>query len=65
MGVEILTALYRLFSQTFQIDKTLSLVGSRWLLEAVKAGQDPRQVFLRWQDALEQFRRRRTKYLLY
>jgi uncharacterized protein YbbC (DUF1343 family) len=65
MGVEILTALYRLFSHTFQIDKTLALVGSRWVLEAVKAGQDPRQIFLRWQDALEQFRRRRAKYLLY
>jgi uncharacterized protein YbbC (DUF1343 family)/CubicO group peptidase (beta-lactamase class C family) len=65
MGVEILTALYRLFSQTFQIDKTLPLVGSRWVLEAVKAGQDPRQIFLRWQDALEQFRRRRAKFLLY
>jgi uncharacterized protein YbbC (DUF1343 family) len=54
-----------LFPQTFQIDKTLPLVGSRWVLEAVKAGQDPRQIFLRWQDALEQFRRRRAKFLLY
>ena len=65
LGIEILTGLYRLFPLVFQIDKTLPLVGSRWVLEAVKAGQDPRQISLRWQDALEHFRRTRTKYLLY
>jgi len=65
MGVEILAALYRLFPHDFLIDKTLPLVGARWVLEAVKKGEDPRQIFLRWQDGLEQFRRRRAKYLLY
>ena len=65
LGIEILTALYRLFPQSFQIDKTLSLVGARRVLEAIKGGQDPRQISLGWQDALEQFRRRRAKYLLY
>jgi len=65
MGVEILAALYHLFPRDFQIGKTLPLVGARWLLEAVQNGEDPRQISLRWQDALEQFRRRRAKYLLY
>ncbi len=65
LGVEITAALYKLFPAVFQIDKTLPLVGARWVLEAIRQGQDPRRIAYRWQDALEQFRKRRGKYLLY
>jgi uncharacterized protein YbbC (DUF1343 family) len=65
MGVEILAALRRLFPRDFHMGKTLPLVGARWVLEAIQNGEDPRQIALRWQEALEQFRRRRAKYLLY
>ncbi len=65
MGVEIAAALYQLFPKDFQIEKTLPLVGARWVVEAIEAGEDPRRIAYRWQEALEQFRRLREKYLLY
>ena len=65
LGVEMAAALYKLFPQDFQIDKTLPLVGARWVLEAIKKGQDPRRIAYRWDEALEQFRRLRAKHLLY
>jgi uncharacterized protein YbbC (DUF1343 family) len=65
LGVEMAAALYKLFPKNFQIDKTLPLVGARWVLEAIKKGQDPRRIAYRWDEALEQFRRLRAKYLLY
>jgi len=66
LGVELAAALYRLFPKDFEIDKTLALVGSRQVLEAIKLGHDPRRIAYEWQQAgLEQFRRLREKYLLY
>jgi uncharacterized protein YbbC (DUF1343 family) len=65
MGVEIAAALYKLFPGDFQIDKTLPLVGARWVLDAIKAGQDPRRIAYRWEEPLEHFLKLRAKYLLY
>ena len=62
----IAAALYKLFAQSFQIDKTLPLVGSREVLEAIKRGHDPRRIAYDWQQgALAQFRKMRAKHLLY
>jgi uncharacterized protein YbbC (DUF1343 family)/CubicO group peptidase (beta-lactamase class C family) len=65
LGVEIAAALYGLFPQSFQIDRTLALIGARWVLEAIKKGEDPRRIAYLWQDTLERFRRQRAPYLLY
>ncbi len=65
LGVEIASALYRLYSRSFQIDKTLGLIGSREVLQAIKDGQDPTSIVLNWQGPLEQFSKLRSKYLLY
>jgi uncharacterized protein YbbC (DUF1343 family)/CubicO group peptidase (beta-lactamase class C family) len=65
LGVEIAAALYKLFPGEFQIDKTLDLIGARWILQAIKDGQDPCSIVVRWQKPLEQFRKLRSKYLLY
>jgi uncharacterized protein YbbC (DUF1343 family)/CubicO group peptidase (beta-lactamase class C family) len=65
LGVELAAALWKLYPQDFQLDKTLPLVGARWVLEAIKAGTDPRRIVYEWQDALQQFRTLRAKYLLY
>jgi uncharacterized protein YbbC (DUF1343 family)/CubicO group peptidase (beta-lactamase class C family) len=65
MGVEIVSALYRLFPKEFLIDKTRDLLGSQTTLEEVKEGLDPAAISLTWQERLEQFRRVRSKYLLY
>jgi uncharacterized protein YbbC (DUF1343 family) len=65
LGVELAAALYRLFPNSFQLDRTLPLIGARWILQEIRAGEDPRRIVYQWQDALEQFRRLRAKYLLY
>jgi uncharacterized protein YbbC (DUF1343 family) len=65
LGVELVAALYRLFPQDFQIDKTLALVGARGVLAALKKGHDPGSIMRRSYEAREPFRRMREKYLLY
>ena len=65
LGIEIASALYRLHPKDFQIDKTLGLIGSRKVLQAIKAGQDPASIAQDWQGPLEQFCMLRSRYLLY
>jgi hypothetical protein len=65
LGIEITSALYRLYPKDFQIDKTLRQVGSGKVLQAIKAGQDPATIAQDWQGPLEQFCVLRSKYLLY
>jgi uncharacterized protein YbbC (DUF1343 family) len=65
LGIEIISALHRLYPKDFQLDKTLGLIGSRKVLQAIKAGQDPATIAQDWQGALEQFCMLRSKYLLY
>jgi len=65
MGVELAAALWKLYPNDFKLDKTLPLIGARWVLDAIKSGKDPHRIVFEWQDALQQFRALRTKYLLY
>jgi len=64
-GVEIASALYKLFPNEFEIDKTLPLVGARWVLQAIRAGEDARRITYHWQQSLEEFLKLRARYLLY
>jgi uncharacterized protein YbbC (DUF1343 family)/CubicO group peptidase (beta-lactamase class C family) len=66
MGVEIATALYKLFPKDFQIDQALPLIGSREVLDGIKRHHDPRRSAYHWeQDTLSPFRKMRAKYLMY
>ena len=65
LGIEIISALYKLYPTDFQIDKTLALIGSRRVLQAIKDGEDPRSVALLWQEPLARFNKLRANYLLY
>jgi uncharacterized protein YbbC (DUF1343 family)/CubicO group peptidase (beta-lactamase class C family) len=66
MGVELAAALYNLFPNDFQLDKTLALTGSRQILDGIRKGDDPRRMAYEWQQqGLEAFRKLRSKYLLY
>jgi uncharacterized protein YbbC (DUF1343 family)/CubicO group peptidase (beta-lactamase class C family) len=65
LGVELASALYKLYPSQFEIEKTLPLLGSREVIGAIKAGKDPRGIELAWQQALNSFRQTRQKYLLY
>jgi uncharacterized protein YbbC (DUF1343 family) len=65
LGIEIVSALYRLYAEDFRIDETLDIIGSRKVLQAMKGGLDPKLVTLQWSKDLEQFKKLRSKYLLY
>jgi uncharacterized protein YbbC (DUF1343 family)/CubicO group peptidase (beta-lactamase class C family) len=65
LGVELAAALYRLYPGKFQIDRTVSMIGSRQVIQAIKNGDDPRDIQRRWQPGLNNFRRLRARYLLY
>lgn len=65
LGIEIVSALYRLYPKDFQVDRTLALIGARATFQAVKEGQDPAAIVLNWQDPLREFLALRSKYLLY
>jgi len=65
LGIEIITALYKLYPEKFQLDKTLGLIGSRAVLQEIKEGHDPKSIALNWQPSIEQFLKLRQKYLLY
>ncbi|MDA2914083.1 DUF1343 domain-containing protein, partial [Acidobacteriia bacterium AH_259_A11_L15] len=65
LGVELLSALWRLYPEEFKLDKTIRLVGSRKTLERIRAGDDPEEIVGGWQEELEAFRRLRRPYLLY
>jgi len=65
LGVEIASALHHLYPREFQLDKTIGLIGSREVLQAIKDGQDPASIVLNWQGPLGKFYKLRSKYLLY
>ena len=65
LGVELAAALYRLYPGEFQIDRTLGMIGARQVLQAIKIGDDPRDIQRRWQPGLNNFCRVRARYLLY
>jgi uncharacterized protein YbbC (DUF1343 family)/CubicO group peptidase (beta-lactamase class C family) len=65
MGVELLTTLWRLSPQNLKLDGTLNLIGSRKVLESIRSGESPSRIWYDWQEALEQFKKVRAKYLLY
>ncbi len=65
LGIELAAALYRLHPREFQIDRTLGMMGARAVLQAIKNGDDPRDIQHRWQPGLADFCRVRAKYLLY
>jgi uncharacterized protein YbbC (DUF1343 family) len=65
LGVEIVSALNRLFPGVFLINKTLDLLGSREVLNGIRNGKDPESIALEWQAGLDRFLVLRSKYLLY
>ena len=65
LGVEIIAALYQLYPESFKLDHTLGMIGSRQVLRDVRAGKDARLIAASWQASLDKFRILRSGYLLY
>jgi len=65
LGIEILSALHRLYPTQFKLDKAAPLVANSETMAALARGDDPRAIVAGWASALADFRARREKYLLY
>ena len=65
LGVELESALYRLYPHDFEIDSTLSMVGSRTVLQEIKHGDEPVAIARGWQPQLTSFLAMRSRYLIY
>ena len=61
LGVELASALHTLYPKQFEIDKTVALVGSHKVVDAIKAGKDPRGIELQWEKELDSFLQMRRK----
>jgi len=65
LGIEIASALRRLYPKKFQLSRTLELIGSREVLRSIQEGYDPKDIVQHWQVPLEAFCKLRSKHLLY
>jgi len=65
LGIEILSALHRLYPTQFNLEKSMPLVANRATMDAIARGDDPRNIAATWQPALAQFKAACASILLY
>jgi SSS family transporter len=65
LGVEILSALHKLYPEQFQVEKAMRFVANRATMDAIERGDDPRSIGATWRPALDQFLAARAAFLLY
>jgi uncharacterized protein YbbC (DUF1343 family)/CubicO group peptidase (beta-lactamase class C family) len=65
LGIELATALHKLYPNDFQMQKMLEILANQATYDALVAAKDPRWITASWRDALEDFQQKRQKYLLY
>jgi uncharacterized protein YbbC (DUF1343 family) len=65
LGLEIASALEHLYPGQFKLAALDGLMRNQATLTALTAGEDPRRIAQDWQEAIEQFQKLRSPYLLY
>jgi uncharacterized protein YbbC (DUF1343 family) len=65
MGIEIASALEKLYPAKFEAAKMIDLVGNTATIQQLTAGSDPAAIVASWNADLDVFREVRAKYLLY
>ena len=65
LGIEIASALHKLYPNDFQMEKMIELLCNQPAYDAIARGDDPRSIAASWRDDLEAFRQLRQKYLIY
>ena len=65
VGLEIASALTRLYPAQYQIDLAARLLGSKDTIARIKTGDDPATIAASWSAAEAKWRLLRAKYLLY
>ncbi len=64
-GVEIASALWKMYPRQFEVDKYLRLLANQDSLARLKNGEDPRRIAASWKEDLGRFMKIREKYLIY
>ncbi len=65
MGIEIASALGKLYPGKFDTAKMIELIGNAATIKQLVEGEDPAAIAASWNKDLEEFRKVRGKYLLY
>jgi uncharacterized protein YbbC (DUF1343 family)/CubicO group peptidase (beta-lactamase class C family) len=65
LGIELASALHKLYPQDFKLDRMGDIVAQLAILKAITEGQDPRRIAQDWEEDLASFQHMRQKYLLY
>jgi uncharacterized protein YbbC (DUF1343 family) len=65
LGVEIASALHALYPAQYEMKNLDKLMVNEAASKAIADGQDPRRIWMEWNEAMERFKAARKKYLLY
>jgi uncharacterized protein YbbC (DUF1343 family)/CubicO group peptidase (beta-lactamase class C family) len=65
LGIEIASALHRLYPGRFQLQKMDALLANRAVLQAIAEGDDPEHIAEGWRENVQAFEQRRQTALLY
>ena len=65
VGLEIASALQRLYPGKYEVDQAVRLLGSKDTITRIKSGDDPAAIAASWGAAEARWRLMRAKYLLY
>jgi uncharacterized protein YbbC (DUF1343 family)/CubicO group peptidase (beta-lactamase class C family) len=65
LGIELATALQRLYPADFKIGRMTELLVNSAAFDGLMGGRDPRRIAQDWQEELEKFEVVRQKYLIY
>lgn len=65
LGVELASALHKLYAADFKLEKIQQLLVNQSVYDALVAGEDPRRIAQDWQDEINKFQQIRQKYLIY
>jgi uncharacterized protein YbbC (DUF1343 family) len=64
-GMELASALHKLYPEQFRLDKMNDILVNQATLDGLAKGEDPRRIAEEWREALEKFQQLRQKYLIY
>ena len=65
VGLEIASALTRMYPSQYQLEPTGRLFGSKDTIARIRTGEDPASIAASWSAAEARWRLLRAKYLLY
>ncbi len=65
MGIELATALIKLYPEQYHVEKILDILASKAVYDELVRGEDPHRIDLDWQADLQKFEKIRERYLIY